>query len=80
MLWNSALTWLDLLYDAKPDSLDLRDRESDVTGIVAEVMTYNAPFRPADKGEGETDEGHGDAKSEQGSDVPATIPDRPQRS
>jgi hypothetical protein len=40
-----ALTWLNELYAAKLDSLDYGPHESDVTALVQEVMTFNAPYR-----------------------------------
>ena len=40
-----ALTWLDLLYNAKLDSLDYGTHGSDVSEIVTEVLAFNAPYR-----------------------------------
>lgn len=44
-----ALTWLNVLYGANLDSLDYPTHEADVSAMFEEVMTFNAPFRQAQK-------------------------------
>lgn len=40
-----ALTWLDVLYNAKLDSLDYGTHGAGVSEIVTEVLAFNAPYR-----------------------------------
>ena len=42
-----ALTWLNELYGADFNSLTYPKNEADVPAMIEEVMTFNAPFRPA---------------------------------
>ena len=40
-----AVTWLNELYGADIDTLEYGTHEADTTGMIKEVMTFNAPFR-----------------------------------
>lgn len=70
-----ALTWFEVIYGAKLDSLNLDEHQADVPAIIAEVMAFNAPFK-ADPSKASDSKGEDDAdmKTDEQSDSETTAP------